>query len=504
MKLISNLFFCSLTLTTASKKLMMKSVCLFVIVLQCLVSNVFSQDIAVAYRNGSLWGYADTLGNVIIEPVYDEVIKGWTPVTALLVAKNKKWGVVSKKGKIVVPLKHDYISPIRDGFFFTEDKAVNNTYLHGLYTSAGKLVIEPEDQEINFITERLIIVRTSPQLKKGGVGLFDPKNKKVNWIIPRANRHVYLVQRDSLIITESDTKRTEYKVNGNALKKVKETSIDPAEEEIVEMAPAEQTLYGGPVQEITLSLTIRDTASGTGKKHFSLVKKTKINHQERQESVLTECQGIMIIRYPNGSKERFSKEQKRWITDHWAIAQKNGKYGAFFSVPEGTLIPFEYDSIAPEMLPYKCETVLIKARQNGKWGLINRNNNIVSAFAFDDIIFSGKDFYAPTHKSCFRFLHGLIVKQGERYNVLSDSVTLVSAGGFDRAINSERPGQGIHVFQAAKKGFYYSGHLFVPSYEGDGTFGGVHTSRYPLAEIIDKQKGFLGYVDRKGVIFFRE
>jgi hypothetical protein len=482
---------------------MLRFFCTLIAILNLALSTSHSQEIFIPYRKGPHWGYADTLGKIVIAPVYDQVSNGWTVGTNLKVSKDMKWGVVSRKNKVLVPLKHDHVANIHKGYIVSEDKTEGYAYLHGLYNHKGTLLIPPEDQSIDIFNSRIIFVRSPRQSKRSGVALLNSKGTKLTWIVPRVNEDLYFRNGDSVLVVETGSKVIEYKVSrAFVLKKIKESDADPFEDDhIVEVASEERPLYGGPVREARIILSTDFVINAEGKKTF-LLKKTQMNSHDQDGPVLTDCEKINIVQYPNGGKETYFRDKTRWISDHWAIAHKNEKYGAYFPVPESTVIPFEYDSITKDIIPYKCKTVLVKAKRNGKWGLIDRRNRVVTGFIFDDIIFPGHHFYGANYTSCFNFDQGLIVRSGDRYNVLRDSATVVYPPGFDLAIDPERARQGIRVFDSNKKGLYYSGHLFRPSYDGDGEFGDIVTSRFPLAQIVDKNKKLLGYVDKKGIVYF--
>jgi hypothetical protein len=483
---------------------MTKLSCGLIAVFLLSISTAFSQNIAVAYRQGAHWGYADTLGNVFIEPVYDEVVRGWTPITKLLVAKNNKWGVVSEKGKVIVPLEHSYVSEIKEGFFFAGTKTENDDYLHGLYNSKGKLLIKAERQDINFFNDRIILVRSQSDLNRSGVALVNTNGNKITWLIPRTYRTVFSSSSDSIIFVETETKTIQYKVTRTYdLKKVGESDLSLDDNVMFEEVISDEDAYRGPLNEITVNLEILDTINSKGHPSFDLLKKSELNHKKEKVTVLENCERIILVGYPNGYKENFFTEKKeRAVTNQWAIVRKGGKYGAYFS-QKNAFIPFEYDSIGQELLPYRCETIVIKARRNGKWGLIDLQNNIITNFTFDDIILFDK-FYGPNYKMCFDFKQGLIVKKGMRYQLLTDSKTDIYPPGFELATNTERPGRGLLLFEGSKKGLYYYGHLFIPSYEGDGAFSDVDTGRYSLVRIVDKDNKILGYVDKKGIVYFKD
>ncbi|MCW4469299.1 WG repeat-containing protein [Flavobacterium sp. MFBS3-15] len=105
------------------------------------IANALAQsnDVYVPYRKGSLWGYSDANGKVIIEPVYDKVdiksIEGQYKVY-----KTGKAGIIDGSGSVVFEPEFDsifarYYNP-RGHMFFVQKKG-----LWGLYTHEGKEMV---------------------------------------------------------------------------------------------------------------------------------------------------------------------------------------------------------------------------------------------------------------------------------------------------------------------------------------------------------------------------
>ncbi len=97
-------------------------------------------------------GLLDTLGNVLVEPIYDDidyytVIKfdnseQLAPMYYL--AKEGKMKVVDQTGKVIVPAKYDRIQPLYHKLYLTTLDS-----LVGLLDSAGKEIITPKYKAIN-------------------------------------------------------------------------------------------------------------------------------------------------------------------------------------------------------------------------------------------------------------------------------------------------------------------------------------------------------------------
>jgi WG containing repeat len=474
------------------------------IILSCLCTHLFAQTAAVAYRIKDRWGYADTLGNVLITPAYDDVYKGCLFNTALLVANKNKWGAVSRTGKIVVPLQFSTIRYLND-FLLTEN-IVSNIYLFGLYDASGKLLLPPEEQEINLINQRLIIAGSRGSKKRSGVALLDTKKNSVKWIIPRVHNSVYFNSKDSVFVAETDTKRIEYKMNAQySVRKISEVSINKDDDAVEVLMDMDDNRRWGPIEEFTISLSVLDSITPTGSKTKALVKLSQSSRKKQRSVVLTDCEDIKVIKYPNDAQEISYKDQRHNKTDSWAIVRKNGKYGAYFSVPTEALIPCMYDSIDISVIPYECKRIVLKAKLNGKWGVVGLNNKPVTGFLYDEILFQDKYYYSSNYRTCFFFKRqGMAVKTGDRFNILRDSTRMASANGFDKIGPDTKDKLGMVLYDGQKKGLFREGELFSPSYTGEGTFDLILSYNYLLVAIVDANQKLLGYADRKGILYFKD
>jgi hypothetical protein len=476
----------------------------FTVILSCVVICTSAQQAAIAYRVQDRWGYADTLGNILIAPAYDEVYNGCLYNTALVVANNKKWGAVSRAGKVVVPLQFNRIMYLKD-FLLTEN-IVSNVYLYGLYDAKGKLLLPPEEQEISLVNKRWVMTNSPGTKKRSGVALLNTKTKGIEWIIPRTYNAVYFNSSDSVFVVETDSKRIEYKINGlSSVRKISETAIDEEDVVITEMKDMDNSTNWRPLEEFTISLSVLDTVTTLGLRTKALVKTAQANWKKQRKVVLMDCENIQVVKYPNGATETSVKDKTRNKTNAWAIVRKDGKYGAYFSVPNEAIIPCQYDSIYISTIPYRCDRNMIMARVNGKWGIIGLDNKPVTGFLYDDILFRDTYFYGPNYRTCFFFRNqGMVVKTGDRFNILTDSTRLASVTGFDKIGPETKSKLGMVLFDGSQKGLFREGYFFSPSYTGVGTFDYILSSNYPLVAIVDANQKLLGYADRKGILYFKD
>lgn len=78
----------------------------------------FAQDAdlsLIPYRQGDLWGYADTDKKIVIKPEYAEADFFYEGYAAA--KKGAKYGYISKTGKVVIPFNFYVAKPFRFGYF---------------------------------------------------------------------------------------------------------------------------------------------------------------------------------------------------------------------------------------------------------------------------------------------------------------------------------------------------------------------------------------------------
>lgn len=78
-------------------------------------------------RKGKKTGVINTTGEFIINPIYDDA-DFYAPEGMVSVKKDRKWGVIDRSGKIIIPLGHEYISVFINGYVVTGKHVTNKGY----------------------------------------------------------------------------------------------------------------------------------------------------------------------------------------------------------------------------------------------------------------------------------------------------------------------------------------------------------------------------------------
>ena len=112
------------------------------------------------------WGYADTLGNIVVEPQYDYA---YSFSEGLASVNNGNYGFIDKTGKQVIPCIYEDASDFSDGL-----ARVDKDGKYGFIDKTGKVVVEPQYNWIDHFYEGLAQVD-----KDGKYGFIDKTGKVV-------------------------------------------------------------------------------------------------------------------------------------------------------------------------------------------------------------------------------------------------------------------------------------------------------------------------------------
>ena len=84
--------------------------------------NLFAQKL-IPYRKGNLWGYSDVNKTIVVKPEFDKVTY-FIDNQAGMVVKDKKVGLISAKGEIVIPILYRYVGKDNEGYKAFSDTGI--------------------------------------------------------------------------------------------------------------------------------------------------------------------------------------------------------------------------------------------------------------------------------------------------------------------------------------------------------------------------------------------
>lgn len=94
------------------------------------------------YEKEEKWGYANDMGDVIVEPKYDEVSSEYKNSFIAPVQIGGKWGFVDQEGNVITTLQFDEIESLSNGLI-----KVKKDGMYGFVDEKGKIAIEPQYKE---------------------------------------------------------------------------------------------------------------------------------------------------------------------------------------------------------------------------------------------------------------------------------------------------------------------------------------------------------------------
>ena len=85
-----------------------------IVILLIISSNINGQKL-IPYRKGNLWGYCSADKSIVVKPEYDKVSYFIENQPGLIV-KDKKVGLMSFKGEIVIPIEYKFVEKDGKGY----------------------------------------------------------------------------------------------------------------------------------------------------------------------------------------------------------------------------------------------------------------------------------------------------------------------------------------------------------------------------------------------------
>ncbi len=300
------------------------------------------------YEHNGLYGFMDSTGTAVIQAVYNAVSPFKEGLA--LVSRNEKFGYINKKGEVVIDFLYN------GGYDFEQGRAIIERYERvGMIDRTGITIFEPEFKELGSISEGLIF-----GLKDSLYAYYNTTGEQV---IPERFTEAFSFSNGKAKVEEKGLQAYIDK-KGNYV-------VHPAFEEIDYFTDS-LLIYGDGdtygLMKPSCQIVVPNKYDKIG--HLSeglaiIVYDGRIGYiNERGEEVIAP-QFDLIPNYLNNCQ----------FKEGSAVVAKNGNYGVI-------------NTKGKEIIPLKNEGIgkwaeLTAVKRKGKWGFINRANQLVIPATFD-------------------------------------------------------------------------------------------------------------------------
>lgn len=345
-------------------------------------------------------GLMDYKGDILIPAEYDQLNDYSNGVYKAV--KDKKVGILNREGKVLIPLEYDSVDTF--AFTFKDLFKVEKDGKKGVVNRQNKVIIPIVYEFVDYIHKLIEVV--TPERK---FGLYTPEGEVVapveyDWIKrseTKGSRMLLLIKDGKYTMVGNDNKLL-YKdeFTGMDLLYDSEQLMNPDNNgnafRIVKDAKGKFGLFEENVGKVTVSPAYDGLYQKleAGKQTFIVAKKGKkfgVIDALDKEIVPFVYDSINFNRVIQDGADVLSMK---------IVARKGKKYGAV-NLKNEAKIPFEYDELV--RVAYQG---LYKARQKGKYLLLDSNGKILNPGPFDEI--------TPFEKSS-----SYVFKDGKMYSMNS-------------------------------------------------------------------------------------
>lgn len=300
------------------------------------------------YKQNDKYGLIDFNGNKITNADYSSIESLLYKEGYLLVEQDGKYGIINGKGKKIIDSKYDTITA--DGYYnettkyrnagFIIGKRTENGYQYGYINYKGDLLLETEYNEVNRVTE--ILDDNNIYLlafKNGQAGIL--KNKK--YIVEHKFEDVEYNSKNKLFITQKFSKQGIVNIEGKQILNTEYDSIFISGNKI--LAQKEDETYVFNIEGKQEEKTGKDELIATENENYFITIDTN------EKYGLTNKNGDILV----GNEYQYME----YAFGDYFIVTKNGKIGVINSLHE-IKVDFVYDVIQKLEDSNVLQAILIK------------------------------------------------------------------------------------------------------------------------------------------------
>lgn len=382
------------------------------------------------YKKDGLYGLINLDGEVVTEPIYEEISSLKNRPGRILVKKDDKYGVLDSNGKVVVPVS--YYSIVGDEYCEDENAYANTGYIvsiktnngimYGYYNSTGKKVLDTKYESITRVLEyedeanylivmsngKKGVLRNGKKLidldyqdviysrlskifivnKNGKYGFFSKNGREI--LEPKYES--YQIAGEYISVTE-DGKNVLYDINGNYIDQKNYSSIVEVENSSYFIA-----IDG---QDGTYSIISKDTNIKNNYKNISylfnnlftftnqdgksgIIDATKGEIVEAKYELILKVDGVNAIeaRDTNGVATIYSSDMKEVCTMSGAIVENvNKEFAVVYNQTER--IYLDKNGNVVENTQVYSDLPMYSINKDGKWGFCDKSGKIIIEPTYD-------------------------------------------------------------------------------------------------------------------------
>lgn len=389
-------------LNEKSEQILYEFIIVEAIKLNPAINDIPYEKSVLKYKKDGKYGLIDFNGNIIVKNKYEDIKSLDYKEGLLLVKKQGKYGVINIKGDTIIKTKYDIIES--EGYYdkneqykksgFIIGKLENNEYKYGYINYKGKKILDIKYNQIQRITnssanEDIYIVAFENNM----AGLYKNKEK----ILDHNYEDILYEQNNNCLILQKNSKQGISDFNGNLILDIKYDNIFTSGRYINLIKDGKSEFFDYKIkQQINLNNII--ALNETLNSNYAIV----INTNEKYQILNINSNEVKTKEY----------DYLEYISNKNFIACKNGKYGVI-DISEKNIIDFKYTLIyqLPNSKILKCIN-----EENNSTDLIIENEKIVSMknasiYLYDEYIkiLSEKEFIYISYD-------GKILKNTELFN----------------------------------------------------------------------------------------
>ena len=478
------------------------------------------EDVFIPYRSGYLWGYADTNSNIVVLPIYDQVLK--QEKSMFLVKKEQQKSVLTFDNKVVVPFQEKTSITLTEDYILSQ----KTDYINGqpvtskIYYSivSGRKTFPSEISsmdEIELVNKKYYRVHTKTG-KQGLVKVSENYEGIEEWYIDTSFVQIKTAWSVNYVLLEKDSSITKFSPDFtiseiDSLEKINYISEVPEDQIFEDLGNTQE-----PVWKNYSLLKVKN-----GNNFHPIVQKKWLNENGKEQlhfdTLSSTFHKIDILIRKKGFNINDDLDDQVNHKKQLSIAivtGSNGKKGLINSFGE-LVVPMVYDSISNTILLEDCQEIHLICYRNKKCGVINIHNKVVIPFEFDKL-FLDLNMEKRSHKLfqlCYRLKNGIVARKANKFGIVNgqgevlgfqfDRIKHIRSTGSFQLLRNDKYG----ILQSERSLFPRSGH--IPAVLIDPVFlypidGVAEISGYLLGIVLNRRSQINGYVDTKGFNYFED